>query len=322
MFLLNYLIIITPLDFQIKLNELHIKIAFSKEYILKLPEDHKFPINKYRLIPETLLKEGTISSSDIFAPGKADLSSIELTHTSEYVSKLINQELTGREIRKIGFPQTGELIERELIIVQGTITGSKYAIESGISFNTAGGTHHAYANSGEGFCVLNDVAVAANYLLHHEFVSRILIVDLDVHQGNGTARIFENTPEVFTFSMHGRDNYPLRKDKSDLDIPLPTGTTGESYLNILYDRLPMLISSFHPEIIFYISGVDVLESDRWGRLSLSREECLERDRFVFESAYRNSIPIMVAMGGGYSKNIDDIIEAHCNTFRAGIQQFL
>lgn len=298
-----------------------LRIAFNDEYILKLPPGHKFPIEKYGLIPEQLISEGIINSQNLFSPSPADLSNLSLTHSDEYLHKLINLNLTDREIRKIGFPQSAELIEREFIITQGTIQGSLYALESGLAFNIAGGTHHAYSGSGEGFCLLNDAAVATNFLLNRNYVSRVLIIDLDVHQGNGTAKIFENIPEVFTFSMHGRDNYPLIKEKSDIDIPLLSGTDDHKYLSLLKKNLPVLIRDFKPDFMFYISGVDILESDRWGKLSVTKSGCMERDRLVFQAASNNNIPIMVSMGGGYSPDISDIVEAHCNTFRTGIDVF-
>ena len=292
-----------------------IKIAYSKEYVLPLPPDHKFPIQKYRMIPERLLAEGTIIQENLFEPGPAERSIVELTHTKEYIDKLLTQMLTGREVRKIGFPQTKELVEREFIITNGTVKGALFALENGVALNVAGGTHHAYADSGEGFCLFNDVAVAANYLLHKNYAQRILVIDLDVHQGNGTAKIFENEPRVFTFSMHGASNYPLQKEKSDLDIPLKYKTNDEAYLKILYETLPQLIKSFKPDFLFYISGVDVLDSDKWGKLSMTIDGSGQRDRFVFETAKQNNLPIMVSMGGGYSPNIKEIVEAHCNTFR-------
>ena len=302
-------------------NSSSIQIAYSKEYVLPLPENHKFPINKYRLIPETLLKEGTITEENIFAPEKAEREIVELTHSTKYLDKLLNLQLNEREIRKIGFPQSRELIEREFIISEGTVKGALSAIKNGVALNVAGGTHHAYADHGEGFCLLNDVAVASNFLLHKKLAERILIIDLDVHQGNGTAKIFENEKKVFTFSMHGDANYPLYKEKSDLDIPLKYKTDDEKYLNLLYKNLPHIIKTFQPDFLFYISGVDVLDSDKWGRLGMTQEGCAERDKLVFETAKQNKMPIMVSMGGGYSPDINEIVEAHCSTFRIVFKLF-
>lgn len=299
----------------------NLKIAYSEEYVLNLPENHKFPINKYRLIPEALLKEGTITEENIFAPAKAEREEVELTHTKEYIDKLFNLNLSEREIRKIGFPLSKELIEREFIIAGGTIKGALSAMDNMAALNVAGGTHHAYAGHGEGFCLLNDVAVASNYLLHKKLAERILIVDLDVHQGNGTAKIFENNTSVFTFSMHGEANYPLYKEKSDLDIPLKYKIDDYTYLKLLYENLPQIIKSFQPDFLFYISGVDVLHTDKWGRLGMTIDGCAARDHFVFETAKTNNLPVMVSMGGGYSPNINEIVEAHCNTFRIAFDLF-
>ena len=298
-----------------------IKIAFSDEYILSLPQNHKFPIDKYRLIPLQLLSEGLISNANIFSPGFADKSIIELTHTREYVEKVLSVNLSEKEVRKIGFPQSKDLVEREFIISNGTVKGALYALETGVSLNVAGGTHHAYSDRGEGFCIFNDVAVASNYLLSRKYVTRILIVDLDVHQGNGTAKIFENNSDVFTFSMHGESNYPLHKEKSDLDIPLQSKTNDDVYLKILHETLPHLIKLVNPEFIFYISGVDVLETDKWGKLGMTIQGSKQRDEFVLNQAKKNLIPIMVSMGGGYSPNINDIVTAHCNTFRSAFEIF-
>jgi acetoin utilization deacetylase AcuC-like enzyme len=223
--------------------------------------------------------------------------------------------LPPREQRRTGFPLSAKLIEREVRIAKGTIDGCHYAKEFGIAFNIAGGTHHAGTNWGEGFCLLNDQAIAANYLLNNKLASSILIIDLDVHQGNGTAQIFENNPKVFAFSMHGANNFPFRKERSDLDLPLPDGTSDEEYLALLKETLPELIDKQQPDFIFYLSGVDVLASDKLGKMALSKAGCKERDQFVFEQCIKSKIPVQVSMGGGYSPNIKDIVEAHCNTYR-------
>jgi len=224
-------------------------------------------------------------------------------------------------MRRIGFPLTPESIEREWIITQGTIDCTQLARRDGVAMNVAGGTHHAFPDRGEGFCMLNDVGVAAYYLLETGQARQILVVDLDVHQGNGTARMFQHEPRVFTFSMQGQDNYPLKKEQSDLDINLPTGTTDDLYLNTLYDILPRLIHQVQPDFLFYVSGVDILASDRLGKLSVSRDGCKQRDIFVFETAIKHGLPIAVSMGGGYSPRLTDIVEAHCNTFRVAADLF-
>jgi acetoin utilization deacetylase AcuC-like enzyme len=212
-------------------------------------------------------------------------------------------------------------VERELHIAQGTIWGCEKALETGIAFNIAGGTHHAYSNRGEAFCLLNDQAIGAQYLLDNDFANRVLIVDLDVHQGNGTAEIFAKNDKVFTFSMHGRSNYPFKKEISDLDIALPDNTGDEEYLEILKDTLPGLIESHKPDFIFYLSGVDILASDKLGKLGCTVNGCRERDFFVLSLSQKLGIPVQCSMGGGYSPDIKTIIEAHANTYRIARQLY-
>ncbi|WP_461042867.1 histone deacetylase family protein [Spirosoma harenae] len=292
-----------------------LQIAFSPVYGLQLPEGHRFPMSKYELIHEQLLYEGTCTEANFFVPDAVVDRWVLGVHTADYVQALKTLTVSASMMRRIGFPLTRELIDREWVITQGTIDCTQLAEREGVAMNIAGGTHHAYPDRGEGFCLLNDVGVAANYLLETGQSQKILVIDLDVHQGNGTAVMFQREPRVFTFSMHGKDNYPLKKEQSDVDIDFPTGTADEAYLNTLYDVLPRLIRQEAPDFLFYISGVDILESDRLGKLSVSREGCKERDRFVFEQAIKNNLPITVSMGGGYSPRLADIVEAHCNTFR-------
>ena len=298
-----------------------LKIAYDKIYSHPLPEGHRFPMIKYELIPEQLLREGLITSENLFSPQQVDEKSILLTHDKLYWERLRDLRLSAQEERRTGFPLTRQLIDREMRIVQGTIDGCMFALESGISFNTAGGTHHAGTNWGEGFCLLNDQAIAANYLLKKDFSSSILIIDLDVHQGNGTAEIFQNESRVFTFSMHAEKNFPFRKENSDLDIGLSTGIEDDEYLNILSETLPGLFELTKPDFVFYLAGVDVLATDKLGHLSLSREGCKERDRIVFQLCRQYDTPVQVSMGGGYSEKIYDILEAHCNTFRLAMDLY-
>jgi acetoin utilization deacetylase AcuC-like enzyme len=298
-----------------------LQIAFNSIYRHPLPEGHRFPMLKYELIPEQLLYEGTCTPENFFSPEIVDEKWVLGVHDRQYFNDLLNLTIDPKMERRIGFPISEILVKRELIITQGTIDCCKFALEFGISMNIAGGTHHAYSDKGEGFCLLNDVAVASYYLLDNQIVNHILVVDLDVHQGNGTAAIFQNEPRVFTFSMHGKDNYPLKKEISDLDIELPTYCEDEQYLGLLYETLPRLIEQQKPQFIFYISGVDILASDKLGKLNISMEGCRRRDEFVFEQAIKNKIPIVVSMGGGYSPRIADIVEAHCNTFRLAENMF-
>lgn len=297
-----------------------INIAWHSLFAHSLPEGHRFPMLKYELIPEQLLYQGLISRKNLFAPEVVSEDVILLSHKVEYWEQLRDLTLPAKEQRRIGFPLTGQLVERELRIAQGTIDGAMFAKQYGIAFNVAGGTHHAGSNWGEGFCLLNDQSIAANYLLNSGLSSRILIIDLDVHQGNGTAEIFCNEPRVFTFSMHGDKNFPFRKEQSDLDIALEDGIQDEMYLNKLRACLPGLLE-YNPDFVFYLSGVDVLKSDKLGKLALSKAACRERDRMILQFCKDNDLPVQVSMGGGYSPNIKDIVDAHCNTFKVGIDIF-
>lgn len=290
-------------------------VAWSPVYKYDLPEGHRFPMAKYELLPEQLIYEGTLRDEHFFQPVRMDSSIILKTHDAGYWTKLLDQTLSAKDIRKIGFPMTLKLVDRGRHIAQGTFECALYAMAHGVALNTAGGTHHAFADRGEGFCVLNDIAIAATELLDRNLVKQILIVDLDVHQGNGTAHIFQNEPRVFTFSMHGEKNYPLRKEVSNLDIGLPDGMTDKAYLELLHDQLEYLMDTVQPDFVFYLSGVDVLATDKLGRLSLSLKGCKSRDELVFKSCHRHGLPVAVSMGGGYSEKLSDLIEAHANTFR-------
>lgn len=298
-----------------------IQIAFDPIYCHPLPEGHRFPMLKYELIPGQLLHEGIITPTNLFAPQPCPVETVLLAHTREYVDKLILQQLTPSEQRKIGFPQSPQLTQRELVITQGTIDCCQYAMQKGIALNVAGGTHHAFANHGEGFCLLNDFGVAANFLLHHDLAKRILIIDLDVHQGNGTAKLFENEPRVFTFSMHGGHNYPFHKEKSDLDIPLKDGIDSQEYLNVLLATLPKLISDFKPDFAFYLAGVDILETDKFGKLKVTIEGCRQRDEMVLVHLRKAHIPCSISLGGGYSPDVKTIVTAHCNTFKTAFDLY-
>ncbi|MCB0620588.1 MAG: histone deacetylase [Saprospiraceae bacterium] len=298
-----------------------LRIAYSPIYKYELPEGHRFPMIKYELLPEQLLYEGTVSEANFFHPEPAAEEVITRTHEPGYWNRLKNLELSEKEIRAIGFPLSEILVRRGTHISNGTVQCALYAQQYGVAMNVAGGTHHAFSYKGEGFCLLNDIAIAANYLLDRKLAQRILIVDLDVHQGNGTAQIFRNDARVFTFSLHGARNYPTRKEPSDLDIGLPDKTTDEYYLRVLQQVLPRLLDTFQPEFLFYLSGVDVLSTDKLGRLSLTLDGCRRRDLFVLESCRRNNIPVAVSMGGGYSERIAHIVEAHANTFRVAQEVF-
>ena len=292
-----------------------LKIAFDPIYEHPLPEQHRFPMLKYRLLPEQLLYEGTASEQNFFSPPLPDSSLFEQAHDLDYLHRMDTLQLTAQEMRKIGFPLSVELIEREKKIANGTWLCANYALQYGIAMNIAGGTHHALRGSGEGFCILNDLAVAATQLLLQKKASQVMVIDLDVHQGNGTAQIFKEEKRVFTFSMHGAQNYPSMKERSDWDIPLPNGTDDHHYLDILKETLPRLIDEVRPDFVLYQSGVDVLATDKLGKLALTLDGCRERDKMVLENCRRHRIPTVVCMGGGYSERVATIVNAHAATFR-------
>lgn len=290
-------------------------IAFHPIYKHPLPEGHRFPMLKYELLPKQLLHEGTAIKSDFFEPEICDINHVLAIHTKEYVDVLLNLTLDARAARKIGFPLSKELVERELRIAQGTIIGAQKSFQTKVSFNIAGGTHHAYSSHGEAFCMLNDQAIASQYLLDNNLAKKILIIDLDVHQGNGTAEIFHNNSNVFTFSTHGKTNYPFKKETSDLDIPFEDNTSDDVFLKTISEVIPKLIETQKPDFIFYLAGVDILASDKLGKLGCTLEGCKKRDEIVFELCAKYQIPVQVSMGGGYSPEIKTIIEAHANTYR-------
>ncbi len=291
------------------------RLYYSPYYYADIGEDHVFPIRKFELVRELLLNEETLRDEEIFEPEPALIEDLLLVHTEDYIARLINGELTAKEIRKLGLPWSKSLVRRSLHAISGTINAARYAVESGIASNLAGGTHHAFPDRGEGFCVLNDVAVAIKVLQREKLAERFLIVDCDVHQGNGTAFIFRDSPEVFTFSMHGAKNYPLFKETSSLDIELADGTRDTEFLETLTEALPRI---FHhnADVIFYLGGADPFEKDKLGRLGLSIEGLKKRDEIVLHFAKEHHTPIVTTMSGGYAVDINDTVEIHANTIRA------
>ena len=298
-----------------------LKVAYHPMYRHPLPEGHRFPMLKYDLLPKQLLHEGTCEKENFFEPEIPNDKYIVAVHDPEYFYDLLNIKISPKDARKIGFPLSEVLVERERIIADGTMKGCGYAVEHGVSMNIAGGTHHAYTNRGEAFCMLNDQAIGARFLQAKGLAKKILIVDLDVHQGNGTAEIFRNDTSVFTFSMHGASNYPFTKEVSDLDISLKKGTDDTMYLSILKETLPKLIDLEKPDFIFYLCGVDVITTDKLGTLGLTVHGCKQRDEFVLKTCHRLQIPVQCSMGGGYSPDIKTIVNAHANTFRVAQRIF-
>lgn len=297
-------------------------IAWHSTYAHELPLKHRFPMEKYNLLPQQLLHEGTIEKYQLFEPAYAKDEWILAVHETIYFNRLKRLELSEKEIRKTGFPHTKELIDREILIAGGTVECCHHALKDGIAFNIAGGTHHAFKDRGEGFCLLNDQAIAAQYLLERQLAKNILIIDLDVHQGNGTASIFKGNDQVYTFSMHGEKNYPMQKEPSNCDVSLPDGICDNEYLHLLQSNLDQISEKFVPDFIFYLAGVDVLSTDKLGRLNLSIEGCKQRDIKVLNFAVALRAPTVVCMGGGYSDKIVHIVEAHANTFRVANDIFL
>jgi acetoin utilization deacetylase AcuC-like enzyme len=290
------------------------QVFYTPRYYAQIGEGHVFPIRKFELVRERLLAEGTLDPSEIIEPSPAPLEDVLLVHTEDYVTRLCNGQLTTKEIRRLGLPWSESLVRRSFYAVGGTLASSDAALADGYSSNLAGGTHHSFADRGEGFCVLNDVAIAIRSLRARNLILRAAIVDCDVHQGNGTATIFAGDNETFTFSMHGANNYPLFKAQSTLDVELPDGTNDDGYLETLARHLPAAFAH-DPEIVFYLAGADPFAKDKLGRLALSIDGLKERDNYVLRECYEREVPIVTVMSGGYGKDINDTIEIHCNTIR-------
>ncbi len=289
-------------------------VFYSPRYYADIGEGHVFPIRKFELVRERLLREGTLAASEIIEPYPAAIEDVLLVHTEDYVTRLRAGALTERELKRLGLPWSKALVRRSFLATSGTIGAARAALSDGVASNLAGGTHHAFADRGEGFCVLNDVAVAARVLLRDGLVRRAAVVDLDVHQGNGTATIFETDASVYTFSMHGAKNYPIFKARSTLDVELPDGTGDDEYLRTLAEHLPRVFAH-RPDIIFYLGGADPYAGDKLGRLSLSIPGLRARDEFVLSECRTRSVPVVTVMSGGYAADINDTVEIHCNTIR-------
>jgi len=290
------------------------RVYSSDQYTVPLPEKHRFPMSKYQLLRDTLIKQNLVQPDQIHVPPAATVAQLCLVHHESYVNKVLSGQLNEQEIRRLGFPWSTQLMERAKRSVGGTLAAAHSALEDGISGNLAGGTHHAHADFGSGYCTFNDVAVSILYLQQKQKIKRALVIDLDVHQGDGTAVIFENDPTVFTFSMHGEHNFPFRKAQSDLDVSLSNGVADSVYLDRLNQFLPQVIEQAKPEIVFYLAGADPLHSDRLGKLNLSLQGLKDRDRRVISTCFSEKIPIVCVLSGGYAVPLEDTIQAHCNTY--------
>jgi acetoin utilization deacetylase AcuC-like enzyme len=287
----------------------------SAAYSFPLPEGHRFPIEKYALLRERVVSEGVMRPENVHVPAPVSRDDLLLVHSADYVDRFTCGELTRDEVRKLGFPWSPALVERSYRSAGGTVEAARHALGAGVAMNLAGGTHHAFASHGEGFCAFNDTAIAVRALQHAGLIERAAIVDLDVHQGNGTHAIFANDDDVFTFSMHGGRNYPFHKVAGRLDIELADRTGDDDYLALLTDALPRVLAESRPDLVVYLAGADPHVSDRLGRLALSFDGLARRDSFVIDQCREVGIPVAITIGGGYGQPIENTIVAHVTTAR-------
>jgi acetoin utilization deacetylase AcuC-like enzyme len=297
------------------------RVSYSPGYFVPLPEDHPFPMGKFPVLRQILLAEGVLRPKEIVEPWEADWADLLLVHTSEYLSALAGGTLGPAGQRRLGLPWSEALVRRSRLAVQGTLNAAEMALEGGIAGNLAGGTHHAFADHGEGYCVLNDVAVAIRVLRARHLIRRALVVDLDVHQGNGTACIFAGDPLTYTFSMHGENNYPFTKGTSSLDVGLPDHTLDTAYLDVLAAHFTKAFEDARPDLVFYLAGVDPVAGDRFGRLALTRQGLRERDRYVLDSVQRHGAPVTLLLSGGYAKTAELTADLHATVYREAVRIF-
>ena len=290
------------------------QVFTSARYTVPLGH-HSYPMDKYRLVPERLLAEGTLSPHEMIEPEPASLAEVLRVHTPDYVQAFCNGTLERKALLRLGLPWSPQLVQRAFAVIGGTLGAARAALHDGLGINLAGGTHHAFADHGEGYCIFHDMVIAFQRLRQDGLAKRFLVIDLDVHQGNGTAALCQADPDVFTFSMHGENNYPAHKEPSSWDIGLPDKTTDEPYLNLLSRALPRLLERFRPDLVFYQAGVDVLAGDRFGKLALSVAGVGERDRLVGAFTRQAGLPLVVTLGGGYARDINQIVEVHSQTVR-------
>ena len=293
-----------------------LRVFHSDSHVVPLPAGHRFPMPKYGLLRAALVEEGVLLPEELLPAEPADVEALARVHTPRWLGAVLDGRLTEAEVRRLGFPWSEALVMRSRAAVGGTCAAALVALEEGFAGNLAGGTHHAFADHGEGFCVFNDIAVSIRALQAAGRIGRAAVVDLDVHQGNGTAAVFASDASVFTFSMHGEHNFPFRKQRSSLDIGLEDGTTDVVYLEALYRHLPFVLDAARPELVYYQAGVDPLAEDTLGRLALSPAGLEARDRFVFESVRRRNLPLVVTLGGGYARPLSATVAAHLGTYRA------
>jgi acetoin utilization deacetylase AcuC-like enzyme len=292
-----------------------VKAFYSDHFVLPLPDGHKFPMAKYSMLRERIIADGIVAAADLREAPAAEWAELELVHDRGYVDAVRHGTVSRDTQRRIGFPWSPQMVERSRRSVGATIAAARTALDDGVAANLAGGTHHAFVDRGEGFCVFNDVAVATRALQRSHDARRVAIVDLDVHQGNGTAAIFKDDAAVFTFSMHGEKNFPFKKETSNLDVPLPDGTGDDEYLSLLRIHLDEVLNRHRPDFVFYLAGADPYEGDRLGRLKLTIEGLRARDEIVLSTVSRAGLPVAISMSGGYANDIDAIVTIHSNTIR-------
>lgn len=297
------------------------KLFYADHFVLPLPEGHRFPMEKYSRLRERLMGSGLFAAEDFHVPEAASDSELLRAHDAGYVQRVVRGTLDKNDVRRIGFPWSEAMVERSRRSAGATLAACRAALEDGCAANLAGGTHHAFRDRGEGFCVFNDAAIAALAMRAEGRVERVAIIDCDVHQGNGTAAILANRPECFTFSIHGARNYPFDKENSDLDVELPDGTGDDTYLTALQAALGPVFARGKPDLVIYLAGADPYEDDRLGRLKLTKAGLAERDQLVFDKVRQRGLPIAIAMAGGYARQIDDTVEIHANTVCAAARHF-
>lgn len=297
------------------------RVSYSDGYYVPLPDGHPFPMAKFPALREILVRERLVKPANIIAPRQADWADLLQVHTNEYLSALANGALSKQEERRMGLPWSQRLVYRSRLAVQGTINAAFMALEEGIAGNLAGGTHHAMPGHGEGFCVLNDVGVAIQILKKACWIRRTLIIDLDVHQGNGNAAFFDGDESVYTFSMHGAKNYPFRKPPSTLDVPLEDDTGDIEYMDALTEYLPAVLDTAKPDLVFYLGGIDVMADDRYGRMLLSRDGLHARDGYVLEQIRNRDLPAVLLLSGGYAETPEATADLHATMHREAARVF-
>jgi acetoin utilization deacetylase AcuC-like enzyme len=293
----------------------------SARFTIALPDGHRFPIAKYARIRDEVVARGLLPAGGVEEPDRVERWALELVHTPRYVDAVLDGSLSPADVRRLGFPWSPALRERSLRTAQGTVEAARDALDRGLGINLAGGTHHAFADHGEGFCVFNDVAIAIRMLQHEGRITRAAVVDLDVHQGNGTAAVFADDPDVFTFSVHGARNYPFRKERSALDVELEDGCEDSEYLGVMESHLGPVLEAARPDLVFYLGGADPFIHDRFGRLGLSIGGLEERDRRAFAAIRRHGIPAVLTMAGGYARRLEDVVTIQSNTVGAALAAY-